>query len=52
MAFDTQPLVTVEEKEGVLVEARDQRWVLVLDHDPELSAFTLGPGSRWSLVEL
>ena len=41
MAYDNQPLVTVEEKRALLEEASAERWVLVPDHDPEIEAFTV-----------
>ncbi len=41
MAYDNQPLVTVEEKEALLAEAFEKGWMVVLNHDPKVAAFTM-----------
>jgi glyoxylase-like metal-dependent hydrolase (beta-lactamase superfamily II) len=39
MAYDNQPVVTVGEKEALLVEACDRSWIVVSDHDPRVPAY-------------
>jgi glyoxylase-like metal-dependent hydrolase (beta-lactamase superfamily II) len=34
MAYDVQPLATIEEKERLLGRAADEGWTLVFEHDP------------------
>lgn len=41
MAYDNQPLVTVEEKAALLAEACEKDWVVVLNHDPGVAAYTV-----------
>lgn len=38
MAYDLQPLVTLEDKQRVLDLAVDERWTLVFEHDPTVEA--------------
>jgi glyoxylase-like metal-dependent hydrolase (beta-lactamase superfamily II) len=35
MAYDNQPLVTIEEKKTVLSNAIEKKWLLFFEHDPE-----------------
>jgi glyoxylase-like metal-dependent hydrolase (beta-lactamase superfamily II) len=35
MAYDNQPLVTIEEKKQILARAFNERWILFFEHDPE-----------------
>lgn len=37
MGYDIQPLVTVEEKRGLLYEASRHDWILIFGHDPTTS---------------
>ncbi|AWV88957.1 MBL fold metallo-hydrolase [Bradymonas sediminis] len=37
MGYDIQPLVTVEEKRGLLYEASRNDWILIFGHDPSTS---------------
>ena len=37
MGYDVEPLVTLESKRRVLRQALDERWLLVLEHDPEVA---------------
>jgi len=41
MAYDHQPLVTLEEKQVLLAQAVEEGWVLVLEHDPAVGACRL-----------
>lgn len=34
MGYDVEPLVTLETKRSLLARAREQRWLLVFEHDP------------------
>jgi glyoxylase-like metal-dependent hydrolase (beta-lactamase superfamily II) len=38
MAYDLRPLVTLEEKRGILKSATDEGWILFLEHDPRTVA--------------
>lgn len=42
MAYDNEPLVTLQEKERLLGRAAREGWILVLEHDPETAAVRLG----------
>lgn len=46
MAYDNQPLVTLQEKKEILQQAADQQWVLLLEHDPSTRAITIQHGER------
>jgi glyoxylase-like metal-dependent hydrolase (beta-lactamase superfamily II) len=37
MAYDMQPMITLEEKERLLYEAVNNNWELFLEHDPNIS---------------
>lgn len=41
MAYDTRPLLTLEEKAKFLMEAADNRYVLFFEHDPLIECCTL-----------
>ena len=41
MAYDTRPLLTLEEKGAFLKEAADNGYVLFLEHDPQHECCTL-----------
>ena len=34
MGYDTEPLVTLESKRALLAQARQEKWLLVFEHDP------------------
>jgi glyoxylase-like metal-dependent hydrolase (beta-lactamase superfamily II) len=36
MGYDLEPLVTMESKRGLWERARDEEWLLVFEHDPEV----------------
>jgi glyoxylase-like metal-dependent hydrolase (beta-lactamase superfamily II) len=40
MGYDLQPLVTLEEKKYLLKKASDEKWKLVLEHDPDTVMMT------------
>ena len=37
MAYDVEPLVTLESKRGLWTRARQENWLLVFEHDPEVA---------------
>lgn len=41
MAYDNQPLVTMDEKKKILAQAVDDRWFLFFEHDPETAMGTV-----------
>ena len=41
MAYDNQPVVTIDEKKRVLQDAFDHNWYLFLEHDPEVELVTI-----------
>ena len=41
MAFDQQPLLTLDEKKMLLAQAIEEEWILVFEHDPHLAACKL-----------
>ena len=41
MAYDTKPLVTMEEKEKVFTQAVQEEWILFLEHDKDHACCTL-----------
>jgi len=51
MAYDNQPVITVDEKAELLAEAAAKRWIIVSDHDPEVAAFTVKESGRGYDVE-
>ncbi len=46
MAYDIEPLVTLEEKQYWLQEALTGQWHLFLEHDPEIEVINVEMGSR------
>lgn len=41
MAYDNNPLVTIEEKKRLLPKILDENWILFFEHDPYLAAGTV-----------
>jgi len=41
MAYDNQPLVTIEEKKTILSRAFDEKWYLFFEHDPATACATV-----------
>jgi glyoxylase-like metal-dependent hydrolase (beta-lactamase superfamily II) len=41
MAYDLQPLVTIEEKKKILTKAMDENWKIFFEHDPETAFATI-----------
>lgn len=41
MAYDNQPLVTIEEKKKILSQAVTEKWFLFFEHDPETAIGTV-----------
>jgi len=41
MAYDLQPMVTMEEKKKILHQALEENWKLFFEHDPEITAATV-----------
>ncbi|MBI4418488.1 MAG: MBL fold metallo-hydrolase [Ignavibacteriales bacterium] len=50
MAYDVRPLVTIEEKKKILGRASEERWVLFLEHDPNVEAITVKPSEKGFVV--
>ncbi len=51
MGYDLEPLVTLESKRGLWERARNEDWLLVFEHDPEVAWGRLDPSEqRPSLV--
>ncbi|MEM8484076.1 MAG: MBL fold metallo-hydrolase [Bacteroidota bacterium] len=46
MAYDLQPMVTIEEKEAFLAEAVAKNWHLFFEHDPEVAVASLKQTDR------
>lgn len=46
MGYDLQPLLTLEEKRRLLTQAADEKWVIVFEHDPYMSACTVTQGEK------
>jgi glyoxylase-like metal-dependent hydrolase (beta-lactamase superfamily II) len=46
MGYDLRPLVTLEEKRGVLEQAVEERWMLFLEHDPSVEVVTVRRGNK------
>jgi glyoxylase-like metal-dependent hydrolase (beta-lactamase superfamily II) len=46
MAFDRQPLRTLEEKQELLDRAADEGWLVVMQHDPECAMVQIGRGEK------
>ena len=41
MSYDVQPVVTMQEKEKLLIKMREEGWVLFFEHDPNIQACTV-----------
>jgi glyoxylase-like metal-dependent hydrolase (beta-lactamase superfamily II) len=54
MGYDIQPLVTVQEKRGLLYEAGRNDWILIFEHDPHtgFARVELDPKGRPSAVPI
>ena len=46
MGYDLEPLVTLESKRGLWTRAREEDWLLVFEHDPEVAWGRLDPSSE------
>ncbi len=46
MAYDNQPMVTIEEKKSVLSNAVTNHWLLFFEHDPETAAGTVAKDEK------
>jgi glyoxylase-like metal-dependent hydrolase (beta-lactamase superfamily II) len=46
MAYDNNPLLTIEEKQRILSQAEKEKWILFFEHDPEISAATIQMGDK------
>jgi len=45
MGYDLEPLVTLESKRGLWTSAREEEWLLVFEHDPEIAWGRFDPAS-------
>ena len=45
MAYDLEPLVTLESKRSLLERAREEGWLLIFEHDPDRAWGRLDPAS-------
>jgi glyoxylase-like metal-dependent hydrolase (beta-lactamase superfamily II) len=45
-AYDLYPLTVIEEKKQLLAQALEERWILFLEHDPDVAACTLKDGGK------
>ncbi|MBO0931791.1 MBL fold metallo-hydrolase [Fibrella aquatilis] len=46
MSYDVRPLLTMQEKERLLVQAAAEGWILVFEHDPVIEAATVAQTDR------
>ena len=46
MAYDNQPLVTIEEKKKILTQIAENHWILFFEHDPLRMAGTVKMGEN------
>jgi glyoxylase-like metal-dependent hydrolase (beta-lactamase superfamily II) len=51
MGYDLQPLVTLEEKKYLLKKASDEKWKLVLEHDPDTVMVTVAQTEKGFIAE-
>jgi glyoxylase-like metal-dependent hydrolase (beta-lactamase superfamily II) len=51
MGYDLQPLVTLEEKKYFLKKASDEKWKLVLEHDPDTVMVTVVQTEKGFITE-
>ncbi len=47
MAYDLQPLITMEEKKKLLKRAVDENWILFFEHDPYTDCATVKQGKKY-----
>jgi glyoxylase-like metal-dependent hydrolase (beta-lactamase superfamily II) len=52
MAYDLQPLLTMEEKRKLLDRAVEENWILFFEHDPFIDAATVKRGKRGAEIEV
>jgi len=50
MAYDVEPLVTLESKRRLLQRAQTENWLLVFEHDPAVAWGHLSEGARPTLI--
>ena len=51
MAYDIDPLQTIDEKAGFLRKAYDNEWMLLFEHDPDVSMGSVHKSERgWTIV--
>ena len=50
MAYDLEPLVTLESKKRILPRAVSEQWTLLLEHDTQTPLVKLEVGERGRLV--
>ena len=46
MAYDIQPVITMQEKADLLTQMYENNWVLFLEHDPKIQACNIGWNGR------
>ena len=46
MGYDLQPLLTLEEKRRLLLQAAEQDWIIVFEHDPLMAACKVKLGEK------
>ena len=46
MGYDVEPLVTLESKRALLGTAREEGWLLIFEHDPDVAWGRLDPGNE------
>jgi len=46
MAFDLNPLITLQEKKEILARAANEDWILFFEHDPKITAARLSAGEK------
>lgn len=51
MAYDLQPLVTMEEKKKLLKKAVEENWILFFEHDPYADCATVKMGKKYVELE-
>ncbi len=51
MAYDLQPLVTMEEKKKLLKKAVEEKWILFFEHDPYADCATVKMGKKYVELE-
>ena len=46
MAYDIQPVITMQEKADLLIQMYENNWILFLEHDPKIQACNIGWSGR------